>query len=563
MRKIIQLSQNIIARIAAGEVVERPVFAVKELVENALDANASSIVVQIEQSGLRKIVVSDNGDGMSYEDLHESVKAHTTSKLFDESLMGITTLGFRGEALASIAAVSDMVIQSRIANTHIGTVVSLKAGVLEFTSPIGMPPGTIVTVKNLFHTVPARKRFLKSEQTEFRHIVDLVTQYALAFPTVRFLLQHNKRIVLDLPAAKTHEERVATLLGPQIHRYLLPLNDEGTYIAVQGYIAHPQLSTRSSGKYYVFINNRAVRDTVVTSAVKEAYGRLLESNRFPIFVLYLQVPYEVVDVNVHPRKEQVSFVNSEMIFNAVKDVVRNTLTTHNLVFQNPRFSTYSGRSGTTKSVAANILREQTIPWNVKDDTKLLHVDNIQQLHKTYLFVQTQRGFLLIDQHAAHERILFEQYLDTYSKSKHIQNLYIFPQPLPLHLTFEESEALSEHLSTFQKMGFDISHTENTIYSIAAVPMLFQDRDVVLLIREFLEDIMVDDRIKEVDAYSQTMIAFLACRMAIKAGDMLTYDEAERLVHKLEETDNNATCPHGRPTKIEVPLTELHKWFNRN
>lgn len=563
MSKIIQLSQNIISRIAAGEVIERPVFAVKELVENALDANASSIVIQIEQSGLKKIIVSDNGDGMGYDDLHESVKAHTTSKLLDESLIGITTLGFRGEALASIAAISDLTIQSRTADTHIGTVISLKAGMVESTGPIGMPLGTIVTVKNLFYTVPARKRFLKSEQTEFRHIVDLVTQYALSFPTVRFLLQHNKRIVLDLPAMQTKEDRIGSLLGFSMHNHLLPLNDEHAYIAVDGYIAHPQMSTKSNGKQYVFINNRAVKDTVVTSAVKDAYGRLLESSRSPIFFLYLQVPHEVVDVNVHPRKEQVVFVNNEMIFTAIKDAVTNTLTAHNLTFQSPQFHKYSSRSGTTESVAADILRERTTPWNVKDDTKLLRTDSIQQLHKTYLSVQTHRGFVLIDQHAAHERILFEQYLDTYNKSLQKQKLFKLREPQALSLTIAESEAMLEYLSVFQEMGFEILQLENNTYVIAAVPELFQGRDITVLIRELLEDIMAGEHIKTVDSYSQTMITFLACRMAIKAGDVLTNDEAERLVRKLEETDNNATCPHGRPTRIEVPLTELHKWFKRD
>ncbi len=560
MRKIHALPDQVIARIAAGEVIERPVYAVKELVENSLDAGASRITIQIEESGLKKIIVSDNGEGMDKDDLLESFKPHTTSKLLDESLIGIKTLGFRGEALASIAAVSDMVLQSRTSDSPAGEQVTLKAGNITHSGPIGMPQGTIVTVNNLFYTVPGRKKFLKSDRTEFRHIVNLITQYALSFPKVRFLLLHNKRAILDLPPVHKIEDRLLILFGEQIYNHLFPITQEDPYITIRGFIARPQIATRTNSKQYLFINNRAVNDRLIATAVKEAFGSLLENTQFPVFVFYLDIPYEVVDVNVHPRKEQVSFVNNTMIFNTVKAAVTAALAENNLTFANLSFSRYSPRKGTTDTVAAQILREKTDPWNVKEELALVDTTQIQQIHNTYLLVPTKKGLMLVDQHAAHERILYEQFSDTYKNKKH--KSYVLPSPITLELPVTDAEVLAQHLSTFLNLGFEVHPKKGNVFSVNSIPRIFQDRDISTLIREIIEDLSSGTGVKDIDSYSTTMISFLACRAAIKAGERLTAGEAKRLIEKLENTKNNTTCPHGRPTRIALDLIELHKWFKR-
>ncbi len=562
MKKIITLPEHIISRIAAGEVIERPAYAVKELIENAIDAGADSITIHIEDSGLKKITVSDNGEGMSKDDIQESFKPHTTSKVIDETLVGIKTLGFRGEALSSIASISQMTIQSRTADNPSGVQLTLKGAAIEHIGPIGMPPGTTITVQNLFHTVPARKKFLKTARTEFRHILDLISSYTLAYPNIKFLLTHNKRTVLDVSKNQSREQRIEKVLGPSFASHLLPIASTSSYVQIEGFIAHPQLTTRTQSKQYIFINNRFVTDRLITTAVKEAYGNLLENTQFPVFMLFLQLPHESVDVNVHPRKEQVSFVNHTMVFDTVKEAVAKTLANNNLTFYNASFNAYSPRAGTTSSYAAKALKHEVTPWTVKDDLRILKTADIQQLHNTYLLVQTQQGILLIDQHAAHERILYQQFKDAFVKKRKKQEQVILPSALYIDLSLSEAEVLEEYQETLSSFGFVLEHFKDTTYAITAVPALFQDRDLKTLITEMLEELATGKHIADIDHFSDLMISFLACRAAIKAGDTLTRDEAKKLIEKLQETEQNATCPHGRPTQIEMGVDSLHKMFKR-
>lgn len=559
MANIVQIPPHIVSRIAAGEVIERPVYAVKELIENALDAQATAITVQIESGGLKKIVVTDNGIGMNKTDLLESFKPHTTSKLVDDSLQGIETLGFRGEALASIAAVSDMYIQSRTNEDTVGVQVVLKAGTVTKIAPVGMPFGTSITVENIFYPVPARKKFLKSERTEFRHIVELVSEYAMSFPDVRFLLLHNNRIILDVPHNQTSIHRLEALLKKTIVSQLLPVSAEDSYITIGGYIAHPQLSTPTQSKQYIFINNRVVKDRFISSAIKQEFGTLLAKTQHPIFILDIQMPYEMVDVNVHPRKEQVSVVNHESLIQFIRSAVSNTLEHNNLSFSVPREIPYSSRRGSTDSEDAQLLREAQELWSVKDPVALSDLDSIYQIHNTYLVLQTKSGLVLVDQHAAHERILYEQIMSTYTKE--VQDIYVLKKPILLDLTVRDSEIIKEYLPYFLQSGFEIKEDKSRL-SLYSIPRLFNKRDVNQLVVEIADRLGEVGSFTSVDGITDMMIAYLACRGAIKAGEKLTKDEAKRLLEKLENTPHNATCPHGRPTKISLSLQNLHKWFRR-
>lgn len=560
MAKIHQLSAQVISQIAAGEVIERPVYAVKELVENSLDAGADSITIQIEDAGLKKIAVTDNGEGMSKEDLLLSFKPHTTSKISND-LIGIQTLGFRGEALSSIASIADLSIQSKTSGSAAGNQIRIFHGDAQDIMPIGMPVGTTVSVAHLFANVPARKKFLKSSRTEFRHTVDLITQYALVYPKIRFLLLHNKKVVLDLPKDQTVEERLNKLLGATTFMHLLPIIDEPSFLEIHGFVARPQIATRTLTKQYLFVNGRVVSDRMITTAVKEAYGNLLDGTHFPVYVLYLNLPAEGVDVNVHPRKEQVNFVSRTAVLDAVKAAVSKTLMENDLTFGSISFSSFSTRTGSTQTYAADVLREDVSPWTVKDAAHILKNSDIIQIHNTYLLAQTARGLVLIDQHAAHERILYEQFATELQIQKKKMRIFHLAKPMVLDLSPTDSEGVTEHIDSFKALGFEIEHFSENAYRLNCVPELLKDRDITSLILELIEQFDSGKKVTT-DFYSEKMLSFLACRSAVMAGERLTENEARRLIEKLEDTPNNATCPHGRPTKIEVTKDALDKMFKR-
>lgn len=565
MKKIFPLSQNIIAKIAAGEVIERPVFAVKELVENALDAQADSIIVHIEESGLKKIVVIDNGHGMDRADLEESFKLHTTSKILSiEQLSHIATLGFRGEALASIAAISNLTIQSRTKDAASGTIIEIKNGQLEKVSPIGMPVGTTISVTNLFHSVPGRQKFLKSSKTEFRHIINLLTQIALVNPEVHFMLTHNKKMIFDLPKTIDIRERIDLLLGSALNKHLLPVSYQDSYITINGFLATPQTTVATNNKQFLFVNDRHITDKLLAGVIKDAYGTLLSIKNQPVFILFLTLPFEFVDVNVHPRKEYVRFANTQLLRETMQKVVTQTLTRHNQTYYNDTSLGFGLGDNTniTHSFAGRLLKENQIPWDIRTRKEILAFADIIQLHNVYLVTQTRFGIVLIDQHAAHERILYEQFQKGLKDAQKETPLYHLAKSYLIELSLSESELLREHLSLFHKLGFDIAPFKDNVFALRTVPLLFHDRKPEELISEVLSDLEEGKNPKDIDTTSQKLIAYLACRASIKAGEQLAKKQVKDLVEKLEQTPHNATCPHGRPTKIIIDLEQLHKMFKR-
>ena len=572
-KKIFPLPQQIVAQIAAGEVIERPVYAVKELIENSLDAGADSLIVTIEDSGLKKITVTDNGEGISKEDLLESFKPHTTSKLTsEEGLSHISTLGFRGEALASIAAVSSMTIASKTIGETAGVIVEVREGTVGKLSPIGMPVGTSITVQNLFGAVPARKKFLKSKRTEFRHIMDLMTQTALAYPQVHLQLSHNGKIIFDLPKTIDVLERVPLLLGNTTYANILPLSYEDSYVSISGFLTKPDSASRSSHKQFIFINQRRVVDRLILSAVKDAYGTLLESTAYPVCILFFSLPYEFVDVNVHPRKEEVRFADNQLINEAVYRTVKQTLAEHNLIFQPRNFKGWglsdgedkpkSWRVGSVDSYAGRLLKEKRVPWDIRTVAESVSGD-LLQIHSLYLLSPTKFGMTIVDQHAAHERILYEQFLEEFQKQKKNRPQFILSKPVLIDMSFSEGELIKEHIPLLEQAGFTIEHFKANTFFVRAVPLLFQDRNIAELLSELLADLLQEKKPRDLDTVSRRMIAYLACRGAVKAGDRLTRKQAKDLLEKLAQTPNNATCPHGRPTKVAIDLQKLHKMFKRN
>ena len=563
MNKIHQIPQSLVSKIAAGEVIERPAYAVKELIDNALDAGATVIQVHIEEAGLKRVVVQDNGEGMTEEDLKLSFLPHTTSKLHDEhELVGVRTLGFRGEALSSIAAVATLSIKTRRHKDPGGTKLIVRNGEIEHLGPVGTPPGTIVTVDNLFVSIPARKKFLKSDKTEFRLISDVVTQFALSYPNIHFSLTHNKKTIFDLPARKDNFDRVAFLLGSAITEQLLPIDYEEGFIKIRGFIGKPHIASRQNRQQFLFVNSRPISDRIISLSVKEAFGTLLPSSSTPIFILSLVLPPETVDVNVHPRKENVSFINSKQIFDAVKTAVTTVLNEHNLTLGLAKFrQENSARIGETTSFAGELLRESVLPWDRSDSISINPSTKLIQIHQTYILSQAKNGLVFVDQHAAHERILYEEFIKSFETKKLQKQSVELEKPLTLEVALNELQIIDENKKYFGELGFMIEEFPGNTIIIRKVPLVFKGRNIEKVIRELVTD-LENETIKFVDERSRRMLAFLSCRAAVKAGDVLTDKEMKDILRKLEQTDNNDTCPQGRPTSIQVTLEELHRSFKR-
>lgn len=560
MSSIHALADAVVSKIAAGEVVERPAFALKELLENAIDAGATAITVDLEESGLKKIAVIDNGTGMDKDDISLAFLPHTTSKITDlNGLQTISSYGFRGEALHSIASISRMVIQSRAAEMTSGTEIFLEAGRPQLVKKVGMPTGTSIFVYDLFYNTPVRKKFLKSSATEMRLLLEVLIQMALAHPGIGFKVIHNKKSVIELPRDQELTARMATVLGSTLSKDLLPIHLMADEIQLDGYISKP-LANAAGNKPYLFINRRAVHYPLVATVVKQAYATLLEPRAIPFYVFFVTVPQQYVDVNVHPRKEQVHLAHEEAVLEFLKKAVSSTLQANNLTYQFRNEELEALRDGGTHTYAAQVLREEVEPWG-KETSRVS--GDVLQVHNLYLVAQTPKGVLMVDQHAAHERILYEQFLAEFEKQRDNKERHILKKSLIVDMSLADSETVREYLSELQELGFEIHEFGANAFKIEAVPKLFMDRDAGELLLEAVHDLQTGIGIKHLDVRSHRMLSYLACRTAIKGGDKLTKEQARDLINKLAVTKTQYTCPHGRPVKIDISMRELEKMFRRS
>lgn len=559
MSQIIELPSELTAKIAAGEVIERPAYAVKELIENALDAQASTIYIEVVNAGLDKIIVVDDGLGMNKEDLLISFLPHTTSKIKDEDDLGkIKSLGFRGEALSSIASISQLTIQSKTQDNTTGTKVVVTHSSIEHVQPIGMPNGTKVVVENLFGNVPVRKKFLKSTRTEFRAIIDLVTDEAMGHPTIGFELVHNDKSILKLPKNQPLTERITMLLGGSLVDQSVPFTFEESYMKTNGFIGKPQLSFSTHNKLFFLINSRRVYDPLLVLAVKDAYGNLLERQTFPFGIVNIQVPYEVVDVNVHPRKEQVKFTDPQMIATLLGKAISESLQDNNLTFYNINW-----KQGLTKTPVAKSLRKTLSKSDIAQLGKVNKDTDIAQIHNLYLIVETSQGMMLIDQHAAHEAILFDELKNEYLKLREKDQSIELSSAIFIELSIAEMQVLEEFEEYFQNLGFVIEEFGQNTIKVSAVPKFFQDFDLRALFAEILADFVNQEFPKTIDDRSYRMLAYLACRNAIKSGESLSQEQRLQLIKSLDVHHYTYTCPHGRPVKIEFSLREIDRIFKRS
>jgi len=560
MGKIKQLTSEIIAMIAAGEVAERPSQILKELIENSLDAGATRIEINLKNSGLDLISITDDGQGMSEEDIKKCWLKHTTSKISSqEDLERVLSFGFRGEALSSIAGVSHLIIQSREENQISGYRIVIENGQLIDEKPAGMPIGTTIRVEQLFADIPARKKFLKNPTLELKKLIDTITEIALVNPQVSFTVFNNGKNILNTGVKQNDIfKRVEYLLGNKIAKQLVELKFNSDNLNIRGYISKPQLSRRNKSKQFLFINGRAISDNGLSKIVKKTYGPLLEPHAYPIFILNLEMEPDQLDVNIHPHKHKVEFLEKVDVIFQLQSAIEQTLTEHDLTykFDNPQQEELALRDKHTIAHTRDFLKESTEMFNVKEapiEEEIIQIDN------TYLIYQSKDGLVMIDQHAAHERILFGQFKEQFLKTK--PQLVELEKGAALDLSLTDLESLKGLTDFLNNLGFKYSQKKQKTF-LTHVPELFLKHDYLSLILELIDNYELGLRDQLVDSQTIRVLNFLACRNAVMAGEYLTMTERRNLINKLDEMTGAYICPHGRPVRVVISVGELEKIFLR-
>lgn len=577
------LPDDVASQIAAGEVVERPASVVKELIENALDAEAGHISVSVEEAGRKLIEVADDGVGIPADELPLSVTRHATSKLSTaEDLFRIATLGFRGEALASIGSVSRMTITSRTRQADMGMRMRVDGGHAEQPEPVGAPAGTLVRVESLFYNVPARLKFLKTDRTERRHIKTLVTHYALAYPDVRFQLTHGGRQILQTSGNGDRREVLATAYSPDIARQMIEVIAEFENLAICGYTSPPSVNRSNRSKILFFVNGRPVQDIALTTSLVKAYHTMLMVGRYPLAALFLDIPPERVDVNVHPTKAEIRFRDRDEIFRGVGRAVRRALLAHTPVPEVEDLSDRMRKNAT--SLAGDTVSRQIDPaWglavrtevdgHLTDESGSAPATNQQkalpqtavpllrligQVATTYLIAEGPDGLYLIDQHAAHERVLFEKFMAAREGEIASQTLL---EPVTVELSPAEADLVEERIPVLKKLGFQVELFGRDTFLVRSLPTLLADIDPAAALRVLVED-FEEDESPLADKIEAKIIARVCKRAAVKAGQILAAEEQEALLRDLEVCRSPRTCPHGRPTMIHLSVDLLERQFGR-
>ena len=550
------LATEVVSKIAAGEVIERPASVVKELIENSLDAGATQVSVEAQGGGVELIKVSDNGEGIPASELELAFHRYATSKIGSlEDLERISSLGFRGEALPSIAAVAEVEVSSQTSSDSVGSYVCLRKGEVARRESQARSQGTTVTVHRLFRYFPARLKFLKSTSTENSHIAHLVTQYALAFPEVKFNLALDKRSSLSTTGNGDLGEVVSGVYGPELAQRMLEVEKNEALTKVSGLIGPPSLA-RSNRNYLSFIvNRRWVHSPLLTRAVEEAYHGLLMDGQHPIAVINISLPPQELDVNIHPAKAQIRFCHDQTVFSSVQKAVEEALGRTPIATSKP--VPFSGSSGQWQRPRMIMDNEPAFAVAQLPALELPVLRVLGQLANTYIIAEGPDGLYLIDQHAAHERILYDRILEQWSqKEVEVQGLL---QPMNIEFSPREEEALRASEEFLTQFGFTIEPFGNRSYLIRAIPALVARANIIEIVSALLDSLAV----KESPSPWEGRIAeSLACHGAIRAGQQLTNEEMRELMKQLEHTKQPRACPHGRPTMIHLSAQQLEKEFGR-
>lgn len=616
-----QLPEQLTNKIAAGEVVERPASVVKELIENSIDAKSTHIKVEVEEAGLKSIKVTDNGIGMDEADSKRAFLRHATSKIrYDTDLFRIQSLGFRGEALASIAAVSKVTLKTSTGK-EAGTVIQLDGGEIVHEAKADARKGTKITVKQLFYNTPARLKYIKSIHTELGHITDLVNRYALAHPKVRFELLHNGKRIFQTTGSNNVLQVIANIYGHQVAKKMLSFSNESLDFKIDGFVAKPEVTRANRNYISCFVNGRYIRNNGLVHAILRAYDTLLPLHRYPIVVLHIELDPVLVDVNVHPTKLEVRFSKEKELFDLVEETIRTTFQRHVLIPTIERSEknrvteakeqvsfSFSQLASAKEKEQQNDERSKRIGHeHIKDEAQLVDVherseqefvhhdktdqvfeksDNgknkqkndagqlavqkenesrlptiypIGQLQGTYILAQNEDGFYMIDQHAAQERIKYEFYKEKLATPKRtMQQLLI---PLVLEFTHQEASFIEKNHNVLQSVGIELEPFGTNTYVVRACPDWIPQGLEETFVRDSLEQV-IEQKTVDIATLREEMAITMACKRSIKANHYLSEAEIIRLIEDLRKTVDPYTCPHGRPVIIFFSYYEIEKMFKR-
>jgi len=613
MTRIRILPEILSNKIAAGEVVERPASVVKELVENAIDAGSSRITVEIGQGGRSMIRVSDNGAGMSHDDALLAIERYATSKIYnDPDLYAISTLGFRGEALPSIAAVSKFTLITNDAQSTAATRIYVEGGKIKQVDETGAPPGTLISANQLFFNTPARRKFMKTVNTEMGHIADGVASIALAWKDIQFRLFHNDRMVKNWPSVSDGLDRVIDVLGKEFRSGVYPVSLQGSCISMTGWISDPGITRSTSQKIYIYINGRFIRDRGIYYAILDGYKGRLMKGRYPVGVLFLDIPPEEVDVNVHPTKHEVRFSRQKELYQAIKTAVADTLQSpgwQGQVLQQPRveeplkfpektpelFNQKNktiheapfGRPPAERRRQAAIKTDPGRPVANEAETAehrdlsgarkpqpppgeqgrlwqqpgFAQMSIIGQFHNTYILCESDSVLYVIDQHAAHERIVYENLIKQ-RRGAAVNPTQALVIPETIELNYRESAVIAEMIPDLVAMGIAIEPFGGNTYIVKSLPAMISEKSAQPLITEIAETVTESGYAPGLDETIEQCLILMACHGAIRANQALSDKEIKALLEQLDRCENPYHCPHGRPTLIQWPIEVLEKKFRR-
>jgi DNA mismatch repair protein MutL len=618
MGRITRLDRNMINMIAAGEVIERPASVVKELMENSIDAGATRVIVHVEDGGRKLISVLDNGCGMDAEDLEKAFETHATSKIHtSDDLQHIATLGFRGEALASIASVAQVRAVTRARESDQANCVEIDCGDRKPVTPCSGDYGTHIQIRDLFYKLPARRKFLRTGPTELGHVTEQFTRIALAHRDLHLELHHNKKELYRLDSQESLQTRISKLfsaLADQVKTGLIEASASEKGLAIDALLGTPELSRSNNKLQYAFLNGRFIRDKLITHAIKQAYQGLLDPNRHAVAFVFIDMPYEAYDVNVHPTKVEVRFFESHLVHSQVQGVLRETLLaqdmnvhaklpdsmdvpvydvpegtrsgagrrsqvaeamstffkTHRPSADVPRGPSYSHAGGTGKSRG---FQPYDVPMMGGSPEDLERMDRVVdrftrtpvcsrqflQVHDSYLLVQTDEGFAIIDQHALHEKILYERLVTRTGQAPLESQRLLIPEPV--ELTESQSAVLEQQADIFEKLGIEVAPFGPRTFAVQSFPTLLGKTSIPQFVTDLI-DTLTEHQDGESGQLLDAVLSMAACKAAIKAGHRLSDSEILELLADGERAESSFRCPHGRPTTIRFTLAELEKQFHR-
>lgn len=583
------LSELVANKIAAGEIIERPASIVKELLENAIDAGAKAVEIQIEHGGRSLIRVADDGCGMSSEDAELALERHATSKISEaEDLNHVLSFGFRGEALPSIGAVSRLKLLTRPHGAGIGTEITVEGGAKTSVKQSACREGTIVEVRDLFFNTPVRRKFMKTDPTEMGHITDAVSNCAMACPEIRFTLRSGKKTVLDLIPAASLTERARAVLGEEAAPHMLEISGEGSAGKVTGLISRPHLSRANRLGQTFFVNRRWIRSSGIAFAAQDGYHGLIMHGQYPVMVLFIEVDPERVDVNVHPTKQEVRISKENEIKSLIRRTVAERLQQEGDLSptlqvrdsfpssSRPRvpdlklnvgFYDQTQKISTPVKTAEHFEETTALPENPAAEEPITLRDHLQiikilgQIHHTFIVAETQEGMIVIDQHAAHERVMFETLLKEFSAGQVHQQRLLMEEMMELHP--RQKEIFEEHLPFLRKLGFDLESFGETTYVLRAYPSILAEENPVVLLKHFAEEAESGKLRTELGNKNETVAALMACKKkSVKAHDPMTMESMRGLLTGLSRCENPFHCPHGRPTFFKHTFSDLEKQFKR-